>query len=142
MAPRVSASHNAPVSGRALRTHINRIRVAVGEMPRILREIIEGAVVREPDMMLVPGDSDSSAIVRRADVDVAIVAHESRHGDAALRRALVDNPRLKMFVVTENGRTAHVLEFQSRAVGDLSPQALVRAIRTAITAEPGRPDVK
>lgn len=88
-------------------------------------------------MMLVPGDSDPSAIARRADVDVAIVAHESRYGDAPLRQALVDNPRLKVFVVTENGRTAHVLEFQSRAVVDLSPQALVTAIRTAVRGEPG-----
>lgn len=142
MAPRATASHNASVSGRALRTHTNRIRVAVGEMPRMLREIIEGAVVRQADMMLVAGDSHPSAIARRADVDVAIVTHESRHGDATLRRALVDNPKLKMLVVSEHGRTAHVLEFHSRAVADLSPEALVRAIRTAITGEPGWPDVK
>lgn len=124
-----------------MRTHINQIRVAVGEMPRILQGIIEGAVVREPDMMLVPADGDLSDLVRRADVDVAIVAHESRHGDATHRRALIDNPTLKMFVVTDNGCTGHVLEFQSRTVVDLSPPALVRAIRAAVTGGPGWPDV-
>jgi hypothetical protein len=92
-------------------------------------------------MMLVPAASDLSDIARRGDVDVAIVAHESRHGDATHRRALIDNPKLKMFVVTESGRTAHMLEFQSRVIVDLSPQALVRAIRAAVTGGPGWPDV-
>jgi DNA-binding NarL/FixJ family response regulator len=108
------------------------IRVVVGEVPRLLRDIIEDAVRREADMTLVEaGGADLAALVRRSRADVAIVADDPPARGAEHRHVLVEHPDLKLLVVTDDGRSAQLLEFRRRLMFDVSPQALVRAIRDA-----------
>jgi DNA-binding NarL/FixJ family response regulator len=118
---------------------VRSIRVVVGEIPRILSAIIEGAVTREPDMTLIPASAgDLALLVRRSAADVAIVADERPESEAVHRQVLVDNPRVKILVVTDDGRAAHLLEFRRVPIAEVSPQALVQAIRAAV-ALGGRP---
>ena len=115
------------------------IRVVVGEVPRLLRDIIADAIAREPDMMLVDESSgDIETLVRGADAEVAIVAGDPPDSGARHRQMLVEHPELKILVVTEGGRAAQLLEFRKRLMSDVSPLALVMAIRDAVTESRGR----
>src|SRR5262249_1710782 len=96
------------------------IRIVLGDLPRLLRDIIAEAVRREADMMLV-----------EADADVVIVADDPPDCGARHRQALVEHPELKILVVSDDGRTAQLLEFRRRLMSDVSPRALVDAIRDA-----------
>ncbi|PYR72927.1 MAG: hypothetical protein DMF86_22040 [Acidobacteria bacterium] len=116
-----------------MKVALKHIRVVVGKIPRILRAIIEGAITLQSDMELIAsGGADLSATARRSHADVVIVAEEMYEGDPAHRQVLVDNPQLKLFVVTDDGRAAHMLEFRRLPVADVSPQGLVEAIRDAV----------
>jgi CO dehydrogenase nickel-insertion accessory protein CooC1 len=75
-------------------------------VPYLLRDILEDAIAREPDMVLIDGDGSLETLVGRSAADVAIV-------------------------ITDEGRTAQVLEFRRRLLPDVSPQVIVRAIRDA-----------
>ncbi len=122
---------------------MKQIRVVVGEIPHILRAIVEGAVSLQADMKLISsGGGDLAGTVRQSAADVAIVAEESSEpADApAHRRVLIENPRLKMFVLTDDGREAHLLEFRRFPVEDISPHGLVTAIRAAVGQ--GRPPAR
>src|SRR5262245_10126440 len=103
-------------------------------MPRILREIIEGAVEREPDMQLVErcGEADLATAVKKRAPNVVIVAGSGGAVGPAHHRLLIDNPELKIFVVTDDGRSGHLLEFRRLPVAQMSPQGLVTAIRAAV----------
>jgi hypothetical protein len=120
--------------GRAQRIS-SPIRVVVGEVPRLLRDIIEEAVRREADMMLVEAEGiDLAAVVRSSGADVAIVADDPPDRGARHRQVLVEHPNLKILVVGDNGRDAQLLEFRRHLMPDVSPQAIVRAIRDAAGA--------
>jgi DNA-binding NarL/FixJ family response regulator len=115
---------------------LKQIRVVVGEIPYILRAIVEGAVSLQADMKLISsGGGDLAGAVRRSAADVVIVAEESSEpadAPAAHRQVLIENPRLKMFVLTDDGREAHLLEFHRFPVKDISPHGLATAIRAAV----------
>jgi len=53
------------------------------------------------------------------------------------RSVLVDNPELKMFVVTNDGREAYLLELHRTSVREVSPGGLIDAIRLAVAATAG-----
>lgn len=111
------------------------IRIVIGDVPRLLREIIEEAVTGEPDMMLVEGEGgDLDALVRKSNADVAIVADDSPDRGASHRQLLVEHPELKLLMVTNDGRSAQLIEFRRRMMSDVSPQAIVQAIRDAAGA--------
>jgi DNA-binding NarL/FixJ family response regulator len=104
-------------------------------MPRLLRDIIDDAIAREPDMMLIDeAGGDFEALVHRSAADVAIVVDDSPDREAVHRQMLVDHPELKILVVTDDGRTAQLLELRRRLMSDVSAQSLVRAIRDAAGA--------
>jgi DNA-binding NarL/FixJ family response regulator len=106
------------------------IRVVVGEIPRLLRDIIENAITQEPDMMLVEAaGADLATLVRRSGADVAIVADDPLDCDTRHTEALVEHPNLKILVLADNGREAHLLEFRRGLMPDISPRALVDVIR-------------
>ncbi len=102
-------------------------------MPGILRDIIEGAVARQPDMLLIDGsnDLDVAAVVKKCAPHVVIVADAVGALEPSYRGLLVDNPRLKIIVVTDDGRSGQVLEFRRSPVAQMSPQGLIAAIRAA-----------
>ena len=114
------------------------IRVVIGNVPRILREIIEGAVRLHSDIELFrSSDADLSQAVTQYRADAAIVAGTSPAMKRLHRSVLVDNPELKMFVVTDDGREAYLLELHRTAVREVSPSGLIEAIRLAVVAHAG-----
>jgi DNA-binding NarL/FixJ family response regulator len=110
------------------------IRVVVGQAARLLRDIVAQAIARQPDMELISATSGELDAVRCGDADVAIVEDVSdAHGVPA---PLIANPDLKVIVVTDNGRSAHVVALSRWPVGEVSPQGLVDAIRAAVNRAP------
>jgi DNA-binding NarL/FixJ family response regulator len=106
----------------------------------MLRDIIEDAIGHQADMELIAdGASDCSKAVKRSAADVVIMADQRVLGSAAPEQLLVINPHLKVFVVTDDGRQAHLLEFRETPVVPVSPQRLVDAIRAAVGTGDGPP---
>jgi hypothetical protein len=116
------------------RAIVKRIRVLIDVMPRLLRDVIEGAVSLQADMQLIDAgaSSDLCGAVRASDADVVIVADETAAGDSTPEELLLRNPQLKVFVVTAGGRDGHLLEFRRMTVEQMSPGGLVAAIRAAV----------
>jgi hypothetical protein len=108
----------------------------------MLRDIIEDAISHQADMELIDdgGDSDCSKAVRRSAAEVVIVADQTGLGSAPHEQLLIENPHLKMFVVTDDGRQAHLLELRQTPVVQVSPQRLVDAIRAAVGSGNGPPN--
>ena len=102
----------------------------------MLREIIERAVAGQPDMEIVdlPPDGIAPEALRRAGADVVISA--GPHDSAAVDRLLCELPRLKVFVVSADGRETalHELRPHRLDLGEASPQTIVDAIRGACRA--------
>ncbi|MEO8678868.1 MAG: hypothetical protein ABI665_07470 [Vicinamibacterales bacterium] len=110
---------------------MTKIRVVVDATPRMLKDIIEQAVTTQPDMELVACDHaiDLPGAMARSAADVVIVARP--HAPMPLEHLLVENPRLKMLVVTDDGRVAQMCEFRRTRIARVTPQGLVEAIRAA-----------
>lgn len=106
-------------------------------MPRILREIIERAVAGQPDMEIVDDLSPNALAadaLRGTGADVVISA--GGHDAAAVDGVLAELPRLKVLVVSADGRHTELVELRPTRtpLGELSPQTIVEAIRGACRA--------
>lgn len=103
-------------------------------MPRLLRSILARTVASEDDMelteFLAEADIDSAVAQNRA--DVLIVEDQGGRSEARYRPLLLACPSLKVFLLTEEGRNATLLEFTRARIVDASPAAIVDAIRTVL----------
>jgi hypothetical protein len=113
------------------------IRVVVGHVPRILREILEGALKRHPDIeFLHSDDKNLSRAAAEFGADAAIVTETGALSSRLHRAVLADLPDLKMFIVTDEGRAAHRLELRRTSIVEVSPTGLVDAIKVAVLGQP------
>jgi hypothetical protein len=138
MVLRAPAAHNPRgVQDDAIsKGRVKVIRVVIGNVPRIPREIIEGAVRLHSDIELFrSSDADLSRAVAHYHTDAAIVAAPAPTMKRLHRPVLVDNPELKMFVVTNDGREAYLLH--RTTVREVSPSGLIDAIRLAVATTAG-----
>lgn len=103
-------------------------------MPRLLRSILGQTLASQADMELAEelagGDVDLAVAQKHA--DVLIVADEDGLSEARYRPLLLAHPSLKVFVLTEDGRNATLMEFTRARIVDASPAAIVGAIRTVL----------
>ena len=113
---------------------MKHIRILIDAMPRLLHDIIEGAVNLQEDMQLIdaPGGCELAGAVRTSGADVVIVADDTAANDSTHEELLLRNPQLKVLVVTGGGRDGHLLEFRRMPVEQMSPGGLVAAIRAAV----------
>jgi hypothetical protein len=107
-------------------------------MPRLLQDIVEETVRRQPDMELVAAMNKVAfhRAVKTQRPDILIIAEGNERGDH--EKLLLANPRLKVLVVGSDGRQAYVLELRRTPVVNVSPQGLVDAIRAAAGSEDAR----
>lgn len=113
---------------------MDRARVVVLELPRLVQEIVEHAVGGQPDMEIVadlPTAPTLPAALAEARADVVISGAE--HGCAALSELLGELPRLKLLAVSDDARNAVLYELRPTRtpLGEVSPQTIVDAIRSA-----------
>jgi DNA-binding NarL/FixJ family response regulator len=111
----------------------------LAEMPRLMREIVEGAVRSQPDMQVVAtveADDTIADAVARASADVVILGLERGATIGAYDGLLYRHPRLHLVALTDDGRGALMCEMrpQRTAIADVSPSGIVDAIRASTRA--------
>ena len=64
--------------------------------------------------------------------DVLIVNEQSDRPEDSFLQLLLSHPSLKVFVLTQDGRNATLLEFRRARLADASPTTLIEAIRSVL----------
>lgn len=111
---------------------VSRIRILIGGMPRMLRDILEDAIGAQPDMEIVaPREAaDLPAAIQRQQPHVVILAQDG----PGLNIARVANGsaagQICVLVISDTGHHARLVRLRQTAVDDVSPKGLVEAIRT------------
>ena len=111
---------------------LKRIRLFIGDMPRLLRDILKDVVQEQPDMDVVGcgGHAELLAAFERQNVDVVLLGQTVGDIAAAMRQLLTVRPGLKVIIVPNDGRFAVVFELRRLVMTEPSPQMLVHAIRS------------
>jgi hypothetical protein len=97
--------------------NVERLRILVGNMPRLLRDIVEEIVRSQPDMDIID-QYQGELIIERHQVDVVV---SGEHADN----------KLKISIVGNNGGGSNLVESLQLSTVELSPEILVKAIRGA-----------
>jgi hypothetical protein len=110
---------------------VEQIRVAVAEVPGVLRGIIEHVIGAEPGLRLMPEPQWADA--PPSPVDVVVLALDNGTLPERWRARLYASPRVKLVVVSGDGRQAALYELvpQRSPINKVSPTGLVEAIRAA-----------
>jgi DNA-binding NarL/FixJ family response regulator len=110
---------------------LERTRILLADMPQMLRDIVAGILVPEPDLEVVAETAAVNGLpdaVSRFGADVVIVGRD----DPSLATTLMEGaPRIKVLAVTAGGRESWLYELRPQRVslGEISPQRLVDEIR-------------
>ena len=108
------------------------MKVLVLDMPRLMREIVEGTISKQLDMDLVtPGQSTMR--VEPVEPDIAVVGTREP-GDAARPNALLRQwPRSHVVMLALSGRDAalYSLRPHKTPLGEVSPTRLIEIMRSA-----------
>ncbi len=111
---------------------MERIRVVLAEMPRMLREIVETVLGAAPDVAVAARNASEGGASGGAcdDADVVIVAEPSPQADA-YAAALYAHPTLRVVGISTDGRDATLYELRPQRIplGALSPESLVQVVR-------------
>jgi DNA-binding NarL/FixJ family response regulator len=100
-------------------------------LQRMMHQIIENAMVGQPDLEVVSSDRGSLAdAVEQCRADAVITGGDDPQMACAL---LERHPRVKVLAVVADGRETLLYEFRPRRarLGELSPAALLEAVRRA-----------
>jgi hypothetical protein len=123
---------------------LTKAHVLLGAMPRLLRSILARAVGSQTDMEVTDylgpteggrSDTELDSAIARNRADVLIVADRTGKSEARYRKLLLARPSLKVFLLTEDGRNATLLEFTRARLMDASPAAIVEVIRTIVSRD-------
>jgi DNA-binding NarL/FixJ family response regulator len=110
------------------------IRVLLGQMPGMLRDILRDTVRGHDDLEVV-GVCDSAAelggFVDRSSPDVVVVGMERQESIGVFVALFRDHPDLRLLVIRNDARSAalHQLRFRRCRVTDVSPAAILAALR-------------
>jgi hypothetical protein len=108
-----------------------RIRVAIGEMPQLLRDIVRDAIMIEPDLELIEAHD---VVIPTVGADVLVVAMSASQLVAVCPQLLHAKSATKVLAIGVDDGQASLFELCPRrtSLGDLSPRGLVDAIRQAV----------
>lgn len=118
---------------------MSRIRVALAEMPVLLRNIVQtilstepDAVEMEPRIVHIDGVDTADAL---GHTDVLILL-ESGAAASALTRTLYAHPRLRLIAIRDDLHGARLYELRPlrTELNDLSPASLLRAVHGAASS--------
>jgi hypothetical protein len=115
---------------------VQDLRVILMEMPPLLRDILRMEFEGEHGIRLVGDDEESSPVGAAIDLhraDVVVFGDASPGLDDRCRALLDTRPRVKLFVVDDDGRrtTLYELRPHRERLGELAPARLLAAVRDA-----------
>lgn len=119
------------------------IRIAVGQMPRLLREIIVSSLSPHSDLEIVDVKLAATASPPDDDaIDVLMLGSEGAELSAEHERLLRSRPWLRILAIDGGGRHAAIYELRTHRIDltEISTSGLAAAIREAC-AKPGAADL-
>jgi hypothetical protein len=126
-------------TGRAL----ERIRIVLMELPRMLRDIVSETIARQDDMLIVeetPGnDLPVPESPGRNAIDIVITGLEGDRLSDRCTTLMRRHAHLKVLGISGDARHAFLFELRPHRIplGDASSEGLLDAIRAAVTAGNG-----
>ena len=118
-------------------TKIQTIKVMLASRPKIISDVIQNIIERQPDMNMVGDVVDPIKLlfaVKETPVDVVIVTPLKTDGEPRIcRHLLAENPELKIIVLMAGGKTAFLLESGStkKQIDEPSVDTIVEIIRNS-----------
>ena len=115
---------------------MKRIRVLLGDMPRLLGELIAGAIGATTDIAVV-GTVDAreqvASSLERTKADVLIIRARAEGDSEEIETLLYAQPRVRLVTIGDAGRSSalHALRPITIPLGDVAPEALLDAIRAS-----------
>ena len=109
---------------------MDRFRIALVDMPRMLNEIFEQTVSNDVQLELVGNfreQSELEAAIRQCSADFVIAGCDSVPEDD-LGRLLGGRPEVKLLAVLRDGRDSTLYELKRVPLGERSPEQLVGEI--------------
>lgn len=105
----------------------------------MLGDIVANVVSEQPDMEVVGQLEGRAALTEAAtdlSADVVVVGLEAAELRTVCEELVISHPHIKVLAVAGDGRGAFLYELrpQTSPLGEVSPQGLVDAIRTAVTS--------
>ena len=121
------------------RTLFLRIEILLGDMPRMLHEVVSGVFGAEDDMRVVADGVDESLLLERVDrerPDVVVLAVSSGAPPAVCGELLRRFPTLTILALEDRGQLGsfYMLRPMRFRVTDVSGQQMVSGIRTAVAS--------
>jgi len=121
---------------------VERIRILLGVMPRMLRDILCSAMNGESDLAVVCRLAEGETLldaVQRTQPEVVVLGLGTERSPA-VGELLGAHPYMKVLTVSADGRLAAVHDLRRHVdhLGEASPGELLSAIRAAVSA-PGHP---
>ena len=113
------------------------IRILISDLPQLLSEIVINIVDSQHDMQIVDAPLREAGLMtalERSDADVLVLGCEEselrQRGDVLLK----SRPSLKIVALDGDGKHSYFYGLQPQlvALGEVSPQLLVEAIRDAV----------
>jgi DNA-binding NarL/FixJ family response regulator len=113
---------------------LERTRILLVEMPRMLCDIITDVVASQPDMVVVgelPERADLLPAVNRTRADVVVLGLPDSDLPNECGPLFDAHPRSRLLGVAADGRRAFLYELRPQRIplGEVSPQGLLDAIR-------------
>ncbi len=129
------ARRSPPPRGQVL-----RIGILLGDMPRMLRDVVGNILGAEPDLRVVADGVEAGALVERVsreNADVVVLSTRSGSPPAICDELLTKFPRLTVVALEERGHRAsiYVMRPMRFRLSDISGSQLVTAIRRAARPE-------
>jgi DNA-binding NarL/FixJ family response regulator len=119
---------------------LEQARILIVAMPRMLHEIVESMVSAQPDMAVtgpIRRTESIAAAARRLRANVVILGESKAGVHGTPWQTLDKNPRLKVVAISGDGQRATRYELLPHQVqiADLSPEALIAAIRATMAGQ-------
>jgi DNA-binding NarL/FixJ family response regulator len=105
-------------------------------VPRLVADLVDRAVERQPDMAIVGASGDRAGLlelVRATAPDVLIVDHSERRLPPDCKAALAERPRMRLLGLDMSDGQARLYELRPRStrLGEVSAEDITDAIRRA-----------
>jgi DNA-binding NarL/FixJ family response regulator len=117
---------------------LQRGRVLIVDMPRMLHDLVRRVIEDAPDLDVVgevPGTADVSDTAERTGAQLVVTGSDDAL-ESGWRDVLERSPGLRIVSVVDDGRDAHLYEMRPHRVllGAISPEALLEVLRGSAVA--------
>ena len=120
---------------------MERLRIIVVDMPRLVRDLIERAIVAQPDMTLLAMLESPRQMVQAARAmrpDFVVIGLKAKALPSECRELMAEHPTVRLLGIEAVAGEAHLYELRPHreALGEVSPVDVVSVIRGAARRVP------